>query len=198
VINTPLGMMNVDVYSNNINIKDILDIKITIDELPNKFGTLFEVDKRFKIQVYVRIIKDLNEELHIECKFNPINNVIDSGIRNGIDTGIESGENLDLKSWHYKSLKLSIEAEDGCSLYNRAVHSKDMPKRLEEYFDEKYCDGYILVNTPKYLDYGIRVSLPNLESGEYAIIMFGTAWINMTSPDIQDIYTWFVADVTMM
>lgn len=198
MINTPLGMINVDAYSDNIDIKDVLDVKITIDELPNKLGTLFKVDKRFKIQVYVRSIKDLNQELHIECKFNPINNLIDSGIRNGRDTGIESGENIDLKSWYYKTLKLSIGTEDDCALYNRAVNSKDMPKRLKQYFDEKYCNGYIVVNTPKYLDYGIRVSLPNLESGEYAVIIFAAAWINMTNPDIQDIYTWFAADVTMM
>lgn len=147
------------------------------------------VDGRYKVDVFVTGQSSFYQEVSIDCCFEPVINITESGI--------DSGEHLDLKSWYCDNLTMSIGTENQEMLFSRAANELDMPRWYQSFYKEQYYDNYIIINTPEYLDYGIRVSFPGIIKKEKAKFTFCIAWLNMREAGTEEIYTWFAADPTL-
>ncbi|WP_110933549.1 hypothetical protein [Paenibacillus bouchesdurhonensis] len=186
----PFGeiILKLHTYSDE-DLTEKINLKIEIVELEKEMHNFFMVDRRYKVDAFVTGIASFYQEVNIDCYFEPVIKITESSI--------ESGECIDIKSWYCCNLKLSIGTEDQEMLFTRAAYELEMPRRYKSFFKEQRFDNCIIINTPEYLDHGIRVSFPDIMEVEKVKFTFGIAWLEMKDADTEDIYTWFAADPSL-
>lgn len=156
MLKTPLGSIELFIDNTIISYEAI---KIKNDK------TCLELDGRYFIKV--KFIPD--------GKIHEIKCCIKDYIKSTIDE-IETGENLELKNFYYRSIKLSIGMEGDTGYFSNG--SRDS---LYDYDIE-------------YLNNGVKyIILPNTKTNEY---VFGIAWLEHSNKN-NELQTWFGADPTI-
>ena len=160
---------------NNMLITPLGEIEINIDNIPVDY-TYIELPKEPSFC-------DLSGRYFVKIEFSPDgeNHTITCKIKNLPDDTkgyIESGENLECKSFYYKTYKMSIGMEGDTGYFS----------------DGTRVNGYYDYDTA-YLDDGVEyMILQNTKTDTY---VFGIAWIEDYNED-NDVQTWLGADPTLL
>jgi hypothetical protein len=140
-----------------------------------------EVNGTYLLSIHIKAQQPL-EKFSILC--------VCKGFSQLIEGGHDSGQYFDAQTWNNDTHTVTLGTQGDDFLAECTEKGKQIPSRFKEDINSHYMLEWI-----EYLENGLSISVPRLETHESVSLYFSLSWNN--KPDDEECSTWFAAFYTL-